>query len=202
YLSGVDFQNKCFPGLKLDKPLSLQQYYDVFMVALQKGEIVNISATSPFQLGPMTPSSFREVYAVKIKSSPSPLCSSGSFSRRSGTIKTPKNSSPMTQKFMMNYGNSPLLRACSSDLDLTQSMVTKLTTPVDFIGRKEDKDTNSCVAESVCIELLHSSRSIQESQVVTDVPSQANIPIIPVPIRKIDTDNENKEFAPIFIFDE
>ncbi|ELP87613.1 serine/threonine protein kinase ppk15, putative [Entamoeba invadens IP1] len=215
-MSGIEFQHRCFPGLKIDHRLNTQEYYDIFISALQKGEVVNISSSSPFQLGPMTPYSFREVYAVKSKTQTSPIPTSGSFSRRSGLVRTPGPKTPsFTSPFAPPMGSFllpspkafPMRMASKGDYDDDMTAMSfcpgKLSTALEM----KQKPKMDYSGMSVNMGFLPSTGYGKQKDVVKDVPSEANIPIIPVPIRKTqdnepDTPTANTEYAPVFIFDD
>ncbi|BFU19096.1 serine/threonine protein kinase ppk15, putative [Entamoeba histolytica HM-3:IMSS] len=211
-ISGIEFQKRCFPGLKLSHRLNTQEYYDIFTASLQKGEVVNISSSNPFQLGPMTPSSFREVYAIKSKTSPSPI-NSGSFSRRSCLVKTPGPKPPnMTNSPFTSFINSPRgmymspsLRINSrGDYDDDVSAMSFCRSKFSSAVPMKQKTKMDYGGMSVNMGFLPSTGHGQEKEVVKGVPPEANIPIIPVPIRRNEPEQEpgTTEYAPVFIFDD
>ncbi|KAL7720049.1 Serine/threonine protein kinase ppk15 [Entamoeba marina] len=197
-MTGLEFQRNCFPGLYVPKKPNTQEYYDIFIGALQKGEVVNISNSNPFQLGPMTPSTFREKYREKTKSSPSPFVSSGSFSRKSLLVKTPGVSSPRIFASPLDYHPSPTTHYNYDDEGYRSFCPDKLSSAMPM----KKKPKIAPAGMSVNMGFLPSTGYGAQLDVVKDVPQEANIPIIPVPIRTTEQPAETTEFAPFFIFDD
>ncbi|BFU24054.1 protein kinase, putative [Entamoeba histolytica HM-1:IMSS] len=219
-LSGItsdEFAKKCFGNDITLHGLNTAEYYDICTSALQMGEVVNITCPNPFQLPPMTPDSFRKAFENIHKRERS---GSGSriTRRRSSLLRNQENpyraqlKQPHTPR---SNGISPMkiVQEIHEGDDFFENGLTTVRrrfdscnarmnrTPLQEFRLQRNERFKPNDVGSVKLEDRYNNNIFKETAIVHE-PSNVNIPIVPVPIRRSDTGQDPFEFAPLFIFGE
>ena len=216
-MSSNEFAKKCFGNDIQINGLTAAEYYDICTTSLQMGEVVNITCSNPFQLGPMTPESFRTIFESMKNGQHCLLPYQGRITRRKSSLRrenNPHRSQLKTSQLARKNAQSPMkiiqsISGNGSDEFLGGSIQPqrkrfeswnagvkhapvadyKLVNKLDF----DPKDIGSVKLENSYVDVRTRKDAIVQE------PSNVNIPIVPIPIRS-ETTEEQFEFAPLFIF--
>ncbi|ELP93704.1 serine/threonine protein kinase ppk15, putative [Entamoeba invadens IP1] len=209
-ITSEEFTRKCFGNELILHGLNTAEYYDICTVALQMGEVVNITCPNPLQLPPMTPVTFRKTFENMHKRGRSG--SNGPNQRitmrRSSLLRSQeniarlaliRNQTPrMVEQEIKEEGfiESGCLATVRRRFDSCNPRMTH-TPASDF---KLVRNAGVKATDVGSVKLEQNEGEVDRSVAIVQEPSNVNIPIIPIPIRKNTKEEENFEFAPLFIF--